>query len=324
MIDVEQIVRGENALLGDFTDALSAKVEQAIHDSMQSSDRSLYAAGQRIGVSDIGTCREYVRRMIVGLPWSDPQEDYSAAFMGTAVGDHIEAAMTSEEVHSQVTVTVNLKVRGYQMSVPGHVDLVGPDWMTDIKSKAGLTLVRRVGPSLNNIFQATLYAAALIESGDLPEDCMVSLTFVDRSGVEKTPYVVAWRFSRAIVDAAVEWLDDTLYAVENNEEASKDKPRDWCWNYCPYATDCRGRDTDASGLIEDPVTIEAIAAYREANGVIRAAEKDKKSALTVLSNTSGSTGEFAVRWVEVPGGHVEYDRAPYRKIDIRRIRKGKS
>jgi hypothetical protein len=198
-MDVEQIVRGENALLGDFTDALSAKVEQAIHDSMQSSDRSLYAAGQRIGVSDIGTCREYVRRMIVGLPWSDPQEDYSAAFMGTAVGDHIEAAMASEEVRSQVTVAVNLKVRGYQMSVPGHVDLVGPDWMTDIKSKAGLTLVRRVGPSLNNIFQATLYAAALIESGDLPEDCMVSLTFVDRSGVEKTPYVVAWRFSRVIV-----------------------------------------------------------------------------------------------------------------------------
>ena len=100
---------------------------------------------------------------------------------------------------------------------------------------------------------------------------------------------------------------------ENGEEAQKDKPRDWCWNYCPYATDCRGRDTDASGLIEDPVTIEAIAAYREANGVIRAAEGQEVGADSP-SNTSGSTGEFAVRWVEVPGGHVEYDRAPCRKI----------
>ena len=55
--------------------------------------------------------------------------------MGTAVGDHIEAAMTSEEVRSHSHGGGELEVRGCQMSVLGHVDLVGPDWMTDIKSE---------------------------------------------------------------------------------------------------------------------------------------------------------------------------------------------
>ena len=150
---------------------------------------------------------------------------------------------------------------------------------------------------------------------------MVSLTFVDRSGVEDPARgrIFSGRSS------GLPWNGSTTRSTpsKNGEEAQKDKPRDWCWNYCPYATDCRGRDTDASGLIEDPVTTEAIAAYRVC-GQTWGRREDKKSALAVLPTPPAPRAEFAVRWVEVPGGHVEHDRAPYRKIGISQDQEGKS
>lgn len=310
----------------DFGDQFATTVREAINKSMSDSDRSRYAQQQRIGVSDIGTCREYARRMISGEEWTDTQDNYAAAFLGTAIGEFAENAMKDllgDEVRTQVDVTVNIDVRGYALSIPGHVDVVGADFITDFKTKDGLGVVRRTGPSQQQMFQVTLYAKALIDAGELPEDCTVSLTYVDRSGREPDPVVFAWTFDEAIYREAVEWLDDVIYAIENNEEASKDQPRNWCFECCQYATACRGTDTDVQGLIDDPVVIEAVDVYQEANATIRAAEKDKKSAMSVLTGVAGSTGKNVIRWINIPGGRVEYDRAEYQRIDIRPVPKRK-
>lgn len=205
---------------------------------------------------------------------------------------------------------------------PTSTYLAGEAMIPTHNTKSGLGVVRREGPSRQQVFQITLYAKALIDGGVLNDDCTVALIFIDRSGDDPDPVVFAWQYDTTIVDEIIQWLDDVIYAVENGEEASKDQPRDWCFKACPYATSCRGFDTDVTGLVEDPTVLDAIEVYREANATIRAAEKDKKSAMSVLTGVAGSTGKDIVRWITIPGGYVGYDRAEYQRIDIRPIKKG--
>jgi hypothetical protein len=106
-----------------------------------------------------------------------------------------------------------------------------------------------------------------------------------------------------------------IYAVEHDEETSRDQPRSWCDACCPRVTACRGTDTDVTGLIEDPIVIEAINVYREATAAIKQLEKDKASAKSVLTNISGNTGEVVVRWTEVgPADIPATTRAGYRRL----------
>src|SRR5690606_284410 len=137
-------------------------VREAINLSMSQSERSIYAQENKIGVSDIGTCREYVRRTIVGEPWSDQQENFAAAFTGTAVGAlaEIAAAKHIPGAVTQYPVIVDLTVRGFSLSLPGHVDVFisnaladleafgQPDEVWDFKTKDGLGVVKRTGPDL--------------------------------------------------------------------------------------------------------------------------------------------------------------------------------
>lgn len=310
----------------DWSGEMATRVRKAIDSSMRDSTRSRWASTNHIGISDIGTCREYVRRMMTGVPWTDEQDNYAAAFIGTAVGDFVERALLAADPESTVIqrkVVLSLKVRGYSLDLPGTADVIlNRKAMIDAKTKDGLGVVRRSGPSLQQFFQVTLYAAALIDEGLLDEDAYVGLAYIDRSGREPDPFVYGWKFDRRLLDAAVEWIDDVIYAIENKEAASKDQPRQWCFACCPYASDCRGGDSDVTGLITTPEVIDAARVYAEANAAIKALEKDKESAKSALRDMSGSTGEYSVRWVSVPPTTIEsYERSGYSKIDVRPIKR---
>lgn len=304
---------------------VAGMVRQAIDSSMNESDRSKWAESNHLGVSDIGTCHEYVRRMILGVPWSDEQEDFAAAFVGTAVGDLAERAMArlfGDKVQIQRKVIVTLDVRSYQFALPGTADIILlDDGLIDVKTKDGLGVVMRTGPSLQQKFQLVLYAKALIDEGVLTEDAMIGNAFIDRSGRDPQPYVYGFRYSPALLQEAINWLDDVVYAIDNDEVAEKDPPRAWCFKCCPYATDCRGNDTDVEGLLMDPEIVDAIEVYREANETIRAAEKDKRSAVSVLEGITGSTGKFTLRWIDIGPSEVAFTRAGYKRIDIRPVRR---
>ena len=312
-------------------DDIRKDLRASVDSSMRDSARGLYAQQQMIGISDIGDCREYVRRMILGEPWVDEQDDYAAAFVGTAVGDLVERAvqgwsLSHNRVTTQVDVTIEIGLRGHSFTLPGHADVVVDNTCIDIKTKDGLGVVRRTGPTKQQMFQVTLYTAALIAAGEIEEkDAVCAVAFFDRSGREPDPEVFAWEFSDMLFAEVLEWIDDVLYAIEQGEEASKDKPRQWCFECCPYATACRGRDTDVTGLLEDPEVLEAVAVYRESQEIIKAAEKDKKSAASVLDRVDGSTGEFTIRHVEVAPTEVpSHVRQGYRRLDIRPIKRSKS
>jgi PD-(D/E)XK nuclease superfamily len=315
----------------EWSGQMATLLRQAIDASMSESDRSKWAESGHLGVSDIGTCHEYVRRMILGIPWVDEQDNFAAAFVGTAVGEHVERAfkaLLGGDVEIQRKVTVHLRVRGYDLDLPGTADIILTDkGLLDVKTKDGLGVVRRTGLTQQQVFQLVLYTAALIQEGVLEltdTGPMVGCAFVDRSGREPDPFVFGFQYTEALFGDAIAWLDDVIYAIEQDEVARKDPPRQWCFATCPYASDCRGGDTDVEGLLVDPEVVEAARIYRESNDLIKAAEKDKKSALSVLDGLSGSTGEFTVRWIDIPGGPVSFQRNGYKRIDIRPVKRGKS
>lgn len=305
-----------------YRELLCGTVRRVINESMAHSDRSTFARENRLGVSDIGYCREYARRMIVNAEREAPQDDYLAAFIGTAVGAMVEdefiKRMPGEWV-KQAEVVVHLDVMGYRLFLPGHPDLYNRHELVDFKTMDGLGAIRSSGPTDQQRFQLSLYAKALIEDGQMEEGAMLSLVYIDRSGADPIPHVVSWVYDPDVIREAEEWLGDVIYAVQTDEEASRDKPRSWCEAVCEFAPSCRGTDTDVEGLIEDPVILDAVRVYRDAIARAKEADKDKKSAQSVLANISGSTGEFTIRWVDVPGGEVAFTRKGYRKLDLRPV-----
>lgn len=312
----------------DYAQTLQTKVRTAIDTAMAESERSQWTQDHKIGVSDIGHCREYLRRLISREPFSDEQDDYAAAFIGTAVGKLAEDAMTEmfEGYSAQMTVTVKLRIGNYEIALPGHPDLVDDEGVVDFKTVDGLSVIRRTGPTDKQWFQVMLYAKALIDDGLLPHNCWVSLAFIDRSGREPHPVVFSRQFSDEIIQEIEEWFADVVYAIENREEASKDMPRAWCWKACAYATNCRGTDTDVEGVIDDPVVQEAAAIYLSSNAQMKALEKDKKSAASVLDGNSGMVEVEGVphvlRWIHVGEVHVEAStRQPHKRLDLRPVSK---
>lgn len=329
-------MRAEDAMTqeeADYASHVGAAVRRAIDSSMRDSERSTYARKNMLGVSDIGSCREFVRRTILDEPYSDEQEDYHAAFVGTAVGDWVERALArkypadiiSGDLRVQVEVVVRLRVRGFGFDLPGHADIVTNNAVWDAKTVDGLGVVRRTGPTTRQKFQVTLYAKALIDAGQLPDDAWCALVFLDRSGSEPDPVVFAWRFDETILAEAVEWMDDVVYAIEQGEETVRDQPRSWCEACCPRYSACRLPDTDVEGLLEDPVIKNAVAVYRGALAAEKAARKEKESAKSVLANKAGvvvtDEGPFALRWVHVnPTDVPGHTRSGYDQIDLRPIK----
>jgi hypothetical protein len=114
-----------------------------------------------------------------------------------------------------------------------------------------------------------------------------------------------------------------IYAIENHEVSQKDPPRSWCFATCPYASDCRGGDTDVEGLLLDPEVVEAARVYKEATATIAAAKKDQKSALSVLDGVQGSTGEWMVRWIDIGASTFTVNRQASKRIDIRPVTGGR-
>lgn len=317
----------------DYSGKIGQVVRESLTSIMRDSERAEYAKRNMIGVSDIGSCREFVRRTILDEPYSDEQEDYHAAFVGTAVGNLAEQALVRRlpqavargDLRIQVEVSVELVVRGFQLTVPGHADVVTNDGVWDFKTVDGLGVIARTGPTTRQKFQVTLYFKSLLDRGEVPADGWCVLVFIDRSGAEADPVVFAWRYDEDIYQEALAWMDDVIYAIEQGEEASRDQPRSWCEACCPRYSACRIPDTDVEGVLTDERIKDAVRIYREALAAEKLAKKEKDSAKSVLANISGvvptDDGPFSLRWVDInPTDVPGYTRAGYRKIDLRQIK----
>lgn len=301
-------------------EALADIVQETIEGSMRGSERTQWAQSQKIGVSDIGHCRRYLQLLVAGEPFSDEDGDSMAAFVGTAIGDLVEKNLGGDWV-TQDTVVVTLDVEtpggAVRLNLPGHPDAYSTelDRMVDLKSKASLEVARRYGPSLQQKIQPTLYAHALIAAGKLTPDCTVSLAYLDRSAQGGSrPVVYSWKYDEQIVRLAQAWLSDVFEASVTGRDAPCDKERQWCMDYCPFASVCRQHDTDVEGLLDEERAVAA-EVYLEAMKDERDARRRKEQAKGILGKVAGNTRSgLSVRSVEVPPSYMEggwrrgYDR----------------
>lgn len=343
--------------MDDFDQASADEVYESIQDASNGTERSAQQQAFRLGASNIGHCQQAAVYMIKQTPPTDVR-DKSAAFFGTVAGEAIEkqmkrrhpdwlfqqdleftipsggslgshpdiirpadACVDVEEFEANAAARREAEARieaGEEgVVVPEKVYVQGVD---DLKSKDKLDVIRKYGPSKQQVFQLTIYASAAIDAGLLDPTKPIRLAdvYFDRSGAQHEAYTFGWWYDPAVLLEIDDWIHDLKYATVNNSEASKDKPREWCWNWCEYATLCRGNDTDVEGLIEDPEILSAVDLYASGLDMERTGGKMKDIAkLSIPANLSGSTGTHNVRWVEIgPTVIKESTRAGYRKLSI--------
>lgn len=306
---------------------LADTIYQAVQNYSRHSERSQQSAGFRFGVSDLGWCAEKSRRMLDQQTPDD--EDLLTAFIGTAIGHHVELALKetwpSAILQAEVEVELFGDVRTYHLT--GHPDVILPDEgiLVDGKTTFGLNTVRRTGPSAQQQYQRHIYALAAHQAGlfgNLPlEQVQVANVWLDRSGQEKALHVQAEPYDPDVVYDATSWLDDVVYAYLQGEEARKEPPREVCAATCGFFRTCRAYDTDVSGRIEDPAQVTAVALYAEAMQLERTARQLKDEAKENLKGVDGNTDHFSVRWVHINETEIKPGiRRAHDKLEIRKLK----
>lgn len=304
-------------------------IDASLTAYMDNSARSVQASEGRLGPSDIGFCRQKAALMVRGVEATDAPPKWAAA-VGTAVHNYVEAAIKQMFPDwlmgsiDDVTVTATLP-SGAQIS--GHPDIVIPSENTvlDIKTVDGFQWVKREGTSQQHKYQRHLYAMGCIAAGlfDPEKPVWVGNVYFDRSGKQPAPLVFVEEMDPMLTDEIDSWVGDVIYAVKNNEDASRDIPAAVCERICSHFTACRGalETNDGGELIIDTELVSAIDMYTEARGMEKTAKQMKDEASARLLGVNGSTGQWQVRWVEVQPSKVEsFEKNGYSRLDIRKAR----
>jgi hypothetical protein len=305
---------------------LADDIYRAIQSASNLSERSQQSSSFRIGPSDLGFCSERMRRMLAGIP--EPETDKLPAFIGTALGDHVEKAIARylwPDATLQATVTLTLQGdAGRSYTISGHPDVLHRNRVIDVKSVNGLEMKRRTGPDMQQQFQRHCYALGAFNGGLLDaetlDDVEVANVWIDRSGMERCLHVHMEPFSMDVVEQAAQWIDEVVYAYANNEPARKEPPYAMCAKACGHFFDCRAGDGDVEGLIDDEETLSAIELLNEAKAMESEAKRKKNQAQIALQGVEGSTGTHTVKWTLVNGGNVNFTRDSYLRLDVRKVR----
>ena len=180
----------------------------------------------------------------------------------------------------------------------GHADLVGADWLGDIKTKTlASSLVWQKDPSTMRQarVQASGYAAGLIDAGELPEDATIRLLVVPADGGFADWWCWEESFDRSLADEGATRLEDVRRRMAAGEALPKDKPLQFCASYCQFFSICRSQDDPkAAEEITDPELAGAVMAYGEANLAWSAADKQKKRLAPVIRGLRGTAGDWRI------------------------------
>lgn len=310
---------------------IAARVRTAMREYSMTSERAQQQAEHRIGASEIGVCREYLRNMIAETPYDDNAEDDKlAAFVGSALGERLERAydkayegtLSEHDIETTISYTTMLGER--TLTIPGHADTVDVprDFVVDWKAKDGLDAVKRSELDRGHRYQVGLYRKGLVDAGILTPDSQAFVVYVDRSGKDPIPYVVEVVCDDALYVEIGEWVGDAIYAHLNNERAPRDRHYNWCEVACQFFLTCRGGDTLAEGVIDDPAIILAIKQYREGSALVRDGEKLKKEAKPLLEGVSGAVPSegIALSQTYINPTHIDYEREGYYRMSFRQMK----
>ena len=264
----------------------------------------------RLGPSELGGCREYVRNVMVGSPMQEADVWPTAAVVGTLLGTHLE--VVAEQYMNAVTEVPVTATLPNGLKVSGHADVVLPEEnaVVDAKSKDRLATVRREGASLENLIQISVYAVGLVQTGVLRAGCTAHLIYVDRSGNDQELYEIelSWEDILGYIDKCEERLDEVV-TVQDYIDAGdtqyvrtlRDKTPPFCYSpkvMCPFRDLCwKGSEWVPDTEITDPEVIKAVHLYDEARAlekdaaIVKAAQREK-----LVGVTGKTPGGLAVTW----------------------------
>lgn len=286
------------------------------------SERSAHGDAGGIGASNFG-CREEMRRILTRSERTD-SPDKTAAIVGSYIDGGVKAARVAANpallVDAELTVTLyprNAGKEGYKFPVhPDEIDRDEPS-VTDLKTKNGLEAIRRGLADEQYRFQRHLQYLAAYQAGLVPAEGIARNVFLDRSGSDARVHVEQEPFSMQVIEQATEWLDDVLYAVRHGEEASKDRPRIWCEDYCPFFTSCRVGEIEV-----EQITDPRLAAMVDTLGEARSRAKTDKQLIEELvkgdrplAGLTGRTERFQIvsKWIN------SEKQTPHYRVEIKEL-----
>lgn len=287
----------------------------------QNSARSQQSSQGKIGMSDLGFCRQKALLMLKGVPQSDPDNVF-AAQIGTAIHDYYQTAlrqMFPDWIIEKEQLTCRFP-GGYE--VPGTPDWIVPEYnaIVDLKTVDGTQKIRRYGVSQSQRYQRHGYALAAMQAGLLDKDrpVWVANYFVDRSAREKSPYFTFEEYDPTLTDEINEWISDVVYAARQGEDASRDIPSAVCAQICSHYTACRGglEVHDGNEIIDDAETIAFVNLVVEGKALKKEGDLKYEEGRANLVGINGVTPTHQIRWVEVGSKgtmRLDVDEIPQRE-----------
>ena len=264
----------------------------------------------RLGPSELGGCREYVRNVMVGSPMQDADEWPTAAVVGTLLGEHLEKV--AEEYMGALTEVPVTATLPNGLKVSGHADivLIEDNACVDAKSKDKLHTVMREGPSLENLIQISVYTVGLVQAGVLSEGATAHLIYVDRSGEQQVLHEVEldWETILGFVDKCVDRLEEVVQVQDYIDQGDtqyartlRDKTPPFCYSpkvMCPFRDLCwKGSEWVPDEVIEDPEVIEAVHSYVTVRDEMKGLTEVKSDLRDQLMGVVGMTPDgYAVTW----------------------------
>jgi hypothetical protein len=310
----------------DYADIISSDISTY----MANTGRSQQSAAGILGPSDIGFCRQKAVLMTRGVAATDETPKWAAA-VGTAIHNYVEAVVKQAHPDWLVGSLDNIKVTAHLPSgadISGHPDIVipGDNTVLDIKTVDGFEWIKREGTSLSHKYQRHLYALGCAQAGMFNDDAPIYVgnLYFDRSGKISEPICIIEEMDPYLTTEIDSWIQDVIYAVKNQEDASRDVPAAVCERICSHFTACRGalEVHDGSELITDSTLLAAINMYVEGRELASKGESMKKAAQAELLGVNGSNGDYQVRWVEVqPTTVSSFEKVGYTRMDVRKVRR---
>lgn len=285
-----------------------------------------------IGPSGIGWCRQ---QAVYVVKQQEPTDDRNTlpAILGTFIhaGAAEARAQANPRLLIEVEVTIKIDVPGYGVAeIVGHVDEIDPDEnsVTDLKTVDDIGWVKHRGVSQGQAWQRHMYALGAIQHGlvDPNRPVIVRNVFIERGG-KTEPYVIQSEFDPTLTDEIGAWLSDVFYAVQHDEDASRDVVASICEKTCEFFTVCRGALPVEEGgeWITDPDRLSAIDMWVKARALEGQAKELKTAARAALLGVNGMTDDWQVRTVHVNETEVAgFTRAASDRIDVIPRKKGKA
>ncbi len=276
-------------------------------------DRTIQSDGGILGASDALSCHAKAVFTLRGeVPSNVPKKGKAqrGTYLHAGTLGAMEALYPYMLIESSLVATLPSGIK-----IPLHPDVMDPKEpsVTDLKFVDDLDLIKRVGPSDNQMAQRNLQYLAGVQAGHLaPEgitrNLFVDCTDLDRTWAHQTPFDMDW------IVRADEWFQSAAQTAANLEDGHREWAEPMCRSYCPFYDKCRPPMLELNQPITIPHLIDAVIEGFAAREQRKAAALVEKQAVERLRGVSGRVGDVQVVSTTVNAVKGAYEKVTFRAL----------